>query len=100
MPFFARAAKSSHWLPPSQLPTFLPRIFAIVSIPVSFQVISVMPEIVKTCAMFTSFVPESRAERRLGSQSRPNCACPPATTCSGMMFGPPGLIVTSRPCCL
>ena len=30
------------------------------------------------------------------SQSMPNSAWPPRTTCSGMMSGPPGLIVTSR----
>ena len=44
IPFLTSAAKSSNSFPKSQLPTFLPRIFAIVLIPESFQVISVMPE--------------------------------------------------------
>ena len=97
MPARLSAAKSSNSFPPSQLPTFLPRIFAIVLMPLLFQVISVIPLREKTWAMFTSFVPWSRADMRLGSQSRPSWAWPPATTCSGMMSGPPTRIFTSSP---
>jgi len=42
-------------------------------------------------------VPVSRVASRLGSQSIPICACPLATTCSGVMLGPPTLRVTSSP---
>ena len=87
-------------MPPSQFATFLPFIFATDVIPELFHVSWVMPERVKTCATFTSCVPWSRADSRLGSQSTPNCAWPEATTCSGMMFGPPFLSVTSSPACL
>ena len=72
IPFFVSAANSSYWLPPSQFATFLSRIFAIVLIPLDFQVSCVIPDRAKTCAMFTRSVPLSRAERRLGSQSTPN----------------------------
>ena len=97
MPFLTSAAKTSYSLPPSQLATVFPFIFATVLMPVSFQVINVRPLRVKTCAMLTRSTPLSREDMRLGSQSRPNCAWPPATMDSGMMSGPPGLIVTSRP---
>ena len=100
IPARTSAAKSSYWLPPSQLPTFLSRIFAIELIPVSFHVISVIPDREKTCAMLTSFVPWSRIASKLGSQSSPNSAWPPATTVSGVMSGPPTLMFTSRPACL
>src|SRR5438045_8745934 len=89
IPFVVRAAYSSNWLPQHQTPTFLCAIALIELMPESFQVSSVMPERVNTWAMFTSCVPASRVARRLGSQSRPNCAWPPATTCSGVLFGPP-----------
>ena len=57
MPFFVSAAKSSNSLPQHQSPTFLPFIFAIELMPLSFHVSSVMPERANTCAMLTSFVP-------------------------------------------
>ena len=97
MPFFCRAAKSSGSLPQHQTPTFLPRIFAIVLMPLSFQVSSVIPVRAKTCAMETSLLPFSRVANRFGSQSSPNSARLPATTVSGVMLGPPTLIDTSRP---
>ena len=100
MPAFVSAANSSYWLPPSQLATFLPFIFAIVLMPELFQVSWVMPERAKTWATLTRSVPLSRAARRLGSQSTPNCACPEATTCSGMMSGPPFFSVTFSPAAL
>ena len=100
MPFFASAAKSSYWLPPSQFAIFLPLNWATDLMPELFHVSCVIPERAKTCATFTSCVPESRAASRLGSQSIPNWAWPEATTCSGMMFGPPFLSVTSSPAAL
>ena len=89
MLFFVSAAKSSNSLPPSQFATFLPFMPAMSVMPESFHVSCVMPERAKTCAMLTRSVPLSRAASRLGSQSIPNCAWPLATTCSGMMSGPP-----------
>src|SRR2546430_17518435 len=73
IPYFVSAANRSHWLPPSQLATFLCFICAIVLMPEDFHVICVIPERAKTCAMLTSFVPWSREASRLGSQSIPNC---------------------------
>ena len=99
IPNLASAAKTSYSLPPSQFATVLPFIFATLLIPVSFHEISVSPLRVNTCAMLTRSTPLSRVDIRLGSQSIPNCAWPPATAVSGMMSGPPGLIVTSRPIC-
>ena len=49
-------------------------IFAIVLIPLDFQVSSVIPDRAKTWAMETSFEPFSRVAKRFGSQSRPNSA--------------------------
>ena len=100
MPYFARAAKTSNSLPNSQFPTVLFLILATVLIPVSFQLMSVRPLLLNTCEMLMSGMPFARDSMRLDSQSIPNCACPPATTCSGTMLGPPGLIVTSRPAAL
>ena len=100
IPFFVKAAKSSNWLPQHQTPTVLPFIFAIESIPESLKLTSVIPERVKTCAMLTMSVPVSRVARRLGSQSSPKSAWPLATTCSGVMSGPPTLMFTSRPIAL
>ena len=97
IPFFVSAAKSSNSLPQHHTPTFLPFMAATFSIPLSFHVTSVMPERAKTCAMLTMSPPLSRVARRDGSQSIPNSAPPLATTCSGVMSGPPALIVTSRP---
>jgi hypothetical protein len=98
MPAFVNAAKSSYWFPPSQFATFLPFIFGIELMPELLHVSWVIPERVKICALLTSGVFASRAASRLGSQSTPNCAWPLATTCSGMMSGPPFLSVTLRPC--
>ena len=42
-------------------------------------------------------LPFSRVAIRFGSQSRPNSACLPTTTVSGVMLGPPILIFTSSP---
>ena len=100
MPFLTSAAKSSFSLPQHQTPTFLPAIFLIVLMPLDFHVSSVMPERVKTCAMLTMSPPLSRVASSDGSQSTPNWAWPDATTCSGVMSGPPGLSVTSSPNCL
>ena len=97
MPFFWSAAKSSGSLPQHQTPTFFPFIFAIVLMPLERQVSSVIPERAKTCAIDTRFDPFSLVAKRFGSQSRPNSAALPATTVSGVMLGPPTLIVTSRP---
>ena len=97
IPFFVSAAKSLCSLPPSQTPTFLPSSSVMSSRPVSFHVTSVMPQRAKTCAMLTISPPWSRVASVLSSQLSPNSACPPSTTCSGTMSGPPGLIVTSRP---
>ena len=69
---------------------------SIESMPLSLNATSVMPERVKTCAMLTMFSPWSRVASRLSSQSMPNSAWPPSTTCSGTMSGPPGLSSTSR----
>ena len=84
-------------MPQHQTPTFLPAIFAIVLIPLDFQVSSVMPLRAKTCAIETILPPFSRVAKRFGSQSRPMSAPPPMTTVSGVMFGPPTLIFTSSP---
>ena len=73
IPFFVSAANSSNSFPQSQMPTFLPFIFAIVLIPLDFQVSCVMPDRAKTWATLTRSVPLSRAASRLGSQSTPNC---------------------------
>jgi hypothetical protein len=97
IPFFVNAANSSNSLPQHHTPTFLPRMSATSVIPLSFQVTSVIPERANTCAMLTRSPPLSRVASRDGSQSIPNSAPPLATTCSGVMSGPPGLIVTSRP---
>src|SRR5262245_4681830 len=96
MPFLVRAAYSSHWLPQHQTPTFLLRMPAIVVVLLVFHVSSVIPDRVKTWAMLTRFPPVSRVASKLGSQSMPNSAWPLWTTCSGVMSGPPGLIVTFR----
>ena len=97
MPFFVSAAKSLCSLPPSQTPTFLPFRSSIESMPLSLNATSVMPARAKTWAMLTISSPWSRVASRLSSQSMPNSAWPPSTTCSGTMSGPPALIVTSRP---
>ena len=96
MPFFVSAAKSSNSLPQHQTPTFLPFISATSVMLLSFQVTSVMPERSKTWEMLTRSPPWSRVASSDGSQSIPNSACPEATTCSGVMSGPPTLISTSR----
>ena len=83
IPYFVSAANSSNSLPPSQIATFLPFIFANVLMPLSFQVSWVIPTRAKTCAMFTRSLPLSRAASRLGSQSMPNCACLPARPARG-----------------
>src|SRR4029078_5435472 len=93
IPFFWSAAKSSGSFPQHQTPTFLPRLFLIVLIPLDFHVSSVIPERAKTCAIDTRFDPFSRVAKRFGSQSMPNSARLPATTGSGVMLGPPTLIV-------
>src|SRR5262245_65790412 len=80
IPFLFSAANSSGWFPQHQTPTFLPRILGIVLIRESLHVSSVIPERAKTCAIETILPPFSRVAKRFGSQSRPNCACPPSTT--------------------
>src|SRR3954451_25414674 len=70
IPFFVNAAKSSGWLPQHQTPTFLPFIFAIVLIPESFQVSSVIPERANTCATDPILPPFALVATRFGSQSR------------------------------
>ena len=97
MPCFVSAAKSSNWFPQHHTPTVLLRIAAIELMPLDFHAISSIPDFENICAMLTSFVPVSRAARRLGSQSTPICAWPLATTCSGVMLGPPTLSFTFRP---
>ena len=97
IPFFTSAAYSSFSLPQHQTPTFLPFIPATSVMPLSFQVTSVMPLFENTCAMLTRSPPWSRAASSAGSQSIPNSAWPLATTCSGVMSGPPGLSSTSSP---
>ena len=64
------------------------------SMPESFHVSSVMPERVKTCAMFTRSLPLSRddeqARQPVDAELRPGRE---ATTCSGVMSGRPSLSV-------
>ena len=84
-------------MPQHQTPTFLPFIFATVVMPLSFQVSSVMPLLENTCAMLMIFLPPSRKESMLGTQSIPNSACLPSTTCSGVIVGPPTFRFTSSP---
>jgi len=88
-------ASSSNSLPPNHTATRRPFRSAALLMPDDLNASSRMPLYANTCAMFTSGAPWSRAERRLGSQSMPNWAPPPATTCSGTMSGPPGRMVTS-----
>src|SRR4029079_17662771 len=85
IPFFWSAAKSSGSLPQHQTPTFFPRIFAIVLIPLLFQVSSVIPERAKTWAIETRFDPFSRVAKRFGSQSRTHYAALPDTHASGAL---------------
>ena len=99
MPFLTSAAKTSNSLPPSQFATVLFFSFATLLRPVFFHVMSVRPLFVNTCAMLTRLTFLSREVIKLESQSIPNCAWPLATMLSGMMSGPPGLIVRSSPCC-
>src|SRR3954469_231661 len=88
IPFLFNAAKSSGWLPQHQTPTFLPRIFVMDVMPESFHVSSVIPDRGKAWGTEATFPAFSRLAKRLGSQSRPNCACPPSTTVSGVISGP------------
>src|SRR3954451_9732350 len=97
MPFFVSAAYNSNWLPQHQTPTFLPFIALTVVTPLFLKLTSVIPDRENICAMLTRLVPVSRVARRLGTQSTPTCAPPLATTCSGVMLGPPTFNDTSRP---
>ncbi len=67
--------------------------------PLSFHVSSVIPLLENTCAICMIFFPPSRNESMLGTQSIPNSACFPSTTCSGVIVGPPTLRFTSSPAC-
>ena len=94
--YLARVARRANSLPPNHTATFRPLRSAGVLMPDVLNASSRMPLYPKIWPMLTSGTPCSREDRRLGSQSIPNSAPPPATTCSGTMSGPPGMMVTSR----
>ena len=83
-------------MPENHTPSVLPLKSAGVLMPLSVRQVSSMPDRWNTCAMLTIGTPFSRAASADGIQSTTTSAPPPAITCSGLMSGPPGLIVTSR----
>ena len=94
--YLARVARRANSLPPNHTATLRPLRSAGVLMPDVLKASCRMPLWAKIWPMLTSGTPCSREESRLGSQSIPNSAPRPATTCSGTMSGPPGTMVTSR----
>ena len=86
-------AKNGYSLPKNQTPSVLPLKSASVVMPVSFGQIIIRPDFLNGWAMLTSGTPFSRAAAAPPIQSTMTSAPPPAITCSGAMFGPPGRIV-------
>ena len=65
--------------------------------PESLRHVSIIPELLNGCAMFTRLSPFSLDANAAGIHSIRISAPPPAMTCGGAISGPPDLIVTSKP---
>ena len=100
MPSFAIQARNGYSLPENQTPSVWPGKSFGVLMPESARQVSSRPERLNGWAMLTTGEPFSRVASAEGIQSTTTSAPPPASTCSGLMSGPPGLIVTSRPASL
>ena len=86
-------AKNGYSLPKNQTPSVLPLKSASVLMPVSLGQIIIRPDFLNGWAMLTSGTPFSRAASAPPIQSTMTSAPPPAITCSGATFGPPGMMV-------
>src|SRR5215469_2142134 len=89
-PSFDIHDRNGYSLPKNQTPMVLPFRSAGVLMPVSARQVSSSPDFLNGCAMLTSGTPFSREASAEGIQSTITSAPPPAMTCGGARYGPPG----------